>query len=631
MRLVKHFLPTLGGGLAVGALFAVVICLPLPGWIGAKVRYGFGLWLIVFALLFYYAYRYNKSWAVVVLVSLFCALSLSGLWVNKSNDLQVLSGFVFFSDAAQYYTDALRLLAGFSMSAFSGRHPLSTVFFGTLLWFVNGNLQVALILLAMIVAFCIIILGDSVSHLLGPVAAASLVTLLLLFCRRFTGVLNSEQLGFTLGCLSLAFLLWATSNKDAWIGIVGVLFLGLAVAVRPGAFLILFFAPVWVAQHIPIFPNKWLASLSVGMLAAVVGFILIVLCNSLLAEKGTVAFSNYSYSLYGMVFGNRGWEQFAVDHPDTLALPAPQVEAIAFHETFQAIKADPFLGLRGWSSSWLGYFTVGSESLYGFVASGETASLGKTESIPSQSVYILVRLTLYALTIFGVWSLWCNKELLSHSLLFWCGMATLLGVSYIPAHDAGMMRIHAASLPYLLCLPAMGLASLFRRHTLIGQFRDRNPQGLFAYGLLVFLLAGIPLFTLSTRRPADFSNVDSQCGADQVSVIVEMNRGGYVKIIRDDGAVSSGYPVISHTEFLEKVNGFYRAGLLTDLAQIPPETILTSFLDLRTGQSGWLILPPTVNPAPGDVMEVCGNWHPGLLLKGLGFLQAKQTYIVSFE
>jgi len=630
MRLVKHFLPTLGGGLAVGALFAMVIFLPLPGWIGAMVRYGFGFWLIVFALLFYCACRYNKRWAVVVLVSLFCALSLSGLWVNKSNDLQVLSGFVFFSDAAQYYTDALRLLAGFSVSAFSGRHPLSTVFFGTLLWFMNGNLQVALLLLAMIVAFCVIILGDSVSRLLGPVAAASLITLLLLYCRRFTGVLNSEQLGFALGCISLAFLLCATSNKDAWIGISGLLFLGLAFAVRPGAFLILFFAPVWVAQNIPIFPTKWLASLSVGILAVAVGSMLIVLCNSLLAEKGTVAFSNYSYSLYGMVFGDQGWEQFVLDHPDTLSLPAPQAEAIAFHETFQAVKADPLLGLRGWSSSWLGYFTVGPESLYGFVAGGETASLGKTESIPSQSVYILVRLTLYVLTIFGVWSLWRNQELLSHSLLFWCGMATLLGVSYIPSHDAGMMRIHAASLPYLLCLPAMGLESLFRRNTLVGQFLDRNPQGLFAYGLLVFLLAGIPLFALSTRRQ-DFSNVVSQCGADQVSVIVRMNRGGYVKIIRDDGVVPSGYPVVPHTDFLKKVNGFYRAGLLTDLAQIPPETILTSFLDLRTGQSGWLILPPTVKPAPGAVMEVCGNWHPGLLIKGLGFLQAKQMYIVSFH
>lgn len=619
----------LGNALGVGALVLMVRFLPLPGWLGATVRYGFGLWLVVLAVMFYLAYRYNKRWVVVVLVSLFCALSLSGLWVNRSNDLQVLSGFVFFSDAAQYYADSLRLLAGFSMSAFSGRHPLSTVFFGTLLWLVNGDLQLVLILLVLLVAVSVIVLGDFVSRLHGPVAAALLTTLLLVFARRFTGLLNSEQLGFALGCLSLLFLLRATAKRDAWSGILGLLFLGLAIAVRPGAFLILFFTLVWVAQNIPVFSRHGLASFSVGLLAVGAGLILTLVCNSLLAEKGTVAFSNYSYSLYGMVFGDQGWEQFALDHPEASSLPAPQVESIALRETFQAVRANPYLGLRGWGRSLLGYYAFGPGSLYGFVSDGRIASLGEAEPTFSQRVYIPVRLTFYALTVLGMWSLWRNKKILSHSLLFWSGVATLLGVSFLPSRDAGMMRIHAASMPYLLCLPAIGFISLFPKHPAADeQFPDQAPHNFLAYGLFALLLAGIPLFALFTQRQ-DFFNVESQCSVDQVSVIVRMNYGSQLKIVEDDRVILSAYPMVHHSEYLEKVNGFYRAGLLTDLAQIPPETMLTYFLDLRIGQSGWLILPLKENPVPGSIVEVCGRWHPDLLAKGLGFLQAEQVHVIS--
>jgi hypothetical protein len=618
----------LGVILVVAAIFVVSIVLPVPGWVGAMARYGFGLWLIVLTLLFYFAYCYKKRWVVAALTALYCALSLSGLWVNKSNDLQVLSGFVFFSDAAQYYADALRVTAGYSMSAFSGRHPLSTVFFAILLWLTNGNLQIVLALLAMIVSLCVVALGDTLSQRLGPVAAAALTVLLLLFYRRFTGLLNSEHLGFAFGCLSLAFLLFAADDKNAMAGLSGLLFLGIAIAARPGAFLILFFALIWVTRNISLFPNRWSASFSIGILAVSTGFLLVLLCNSPLAEKGAVAFSNYSYSLYGMVYGGQGWEQFAMDHPDALSLPSSQAESIALHEALQAVKASPLLGLRRWSSSLLGYFTLGPESLYGFVSNGETASLGRLEPAHLHRVYIPLRLTLYALTVIGVWSLWYNRRSLPHSILFWSGVATLVGISFVPAGDAGMMRIHAASMPYLLCLPVMGFVSPFPKHPETDErFPVQTAHNLLAYGPLVFILAGIPSFALFTQRQ-NFSTLDSQCGVEQVSVIVRMDHGSHLKVVDDDRMISPAHPIVHHSEFLEKVNGFYRTGLLNGLVDVPPGTVLTFFLDLRTGQSGWLILPLPEYPAPGSLVEVCGRWHPDLLARGLGFLQAEQVHLI---
>ena len=628
MEAVMRVLSALGVILGVAVIFVLMVFLPIPDWVGATVRYGFGLWLVFLTLLFYFAYRQNRQWAVAGLVALFCALSLSGLWVNKSNDLQVLSGFVFFSDAAQYYADALRLPAGFPMSAFSGRHPLSTVLFGILLFLANGNLQIVLTLLAMIVSLCLTALGNTTSHILSPVAAAVLTVLLLLFYRRFTGLLNSEHLGFSFGCLSLVFLLSAADDKNAWTGLSGLLFLGLAIAARPGAFLILFFALIWVARIVPLFPYKPLASISVGILAVSIGFVLTVLCNSLLTEKGAVAFSNYSYSLYGMVSGGGGWEQFALDHPEALSLPSPQAESIALHEALQGVIANPLRGLRGWSISLLGYFTLGPESLFGFISSGKTASMGEMEPARLHWIYILVRLTFYTMTVIGGWFLWRHRRSRTHSLLLWSGVATLAGVSLAPASDAGMMRIHAASIPYLLCLPVMGFVSLFPKHLATEkQSSFQAIHNFLAYGLFVFLLAGIPMFVLLTQRQ-DFSKLNSQCGADQVSVIVRVDHGSQLEIVDDTHKTLSAHSIIHHSEFLEKVNGFYRPGLLNGLARIHPGTVLAFFLDLRTDQSGWLIIPSPEYPLPGSLVEVCGKWHPDLIAKGLGFLQAEQVHLV---
>lgn len=619
----KSYLPALGGILAAFALFAAIVFLPIPGWIGTSTRYGFGFWLFALGLLLYLAYRSGRTWMAGILVLLFCALSLSGLWANAANELQVLGGYLYFSDASQYHADALRLLEGFPVSIFSARHPLPTLLLGILLRLMDGNLQLALIILAVVVSLCIATLGNSVARLAGPAAAALLVAGLLLFYRRFIGLPNGEQLGLALGCLSLSFLLRAAAEKNAADGLSGLLFLGLGVAARPGAFLILIFALIWITRNVPVFPRKRIASLCLGLAAVSLGFVLTFLGNFILAEKGSLAFSNYAYSLYGVVTGNRGWEQFATDHPDALTLPSPQAEWIALREVSRAVQADPMSGLRGWIGSYLGYFTTGPASLFGFLSGGETASRGSPEAESLKWAYVLTRLLMYSLAIRGMWSLWRRSSHSIHSLLFWSGVATLLGLSFFPARDAGMMRIHAVSIPFLLCLPSLGLSSLSSEvHAGDIPPASRNLRALLAYGLLSLVLASLPLFSAFTQRQGYSA---SRCDPDQVPVITRINRGGYIVIVGDDQTVAAGSPFLRYSDFLQRVGSFHRADLLADLSQIPLRSRLSAFVDLRTGQSGWLILPLSATPAPGEVVNVCGTWHPSLLAKGLGFFRAERV------
>jgi hypothetical protein len=625
MRSVRLYLILAGSMCMAFALFAAIAWLPLPRWVGTTVRYGFGFWILGLGISLFLAYRSSRSWPAAVVLLFFGAVSVSGLWRNASNELQVLSGFLFFSDAAQYQADAMRLLAGFPISTFSARHPLSTLFLGTLLWLVDGNLQLALLFLAFGVSLCIYVAGDALARAAGPLAAAVLATGLFLYCRRFTGIPNTEQLGLAFGCLSLAFLFRA-AERHASSGLLGLFLLGLAVVTRPGTFLILLVCLIWVTRKSPLIPEKPFVSLCAGALAVSTGLVLTLLCNSLLADRRSIPFSNYSYSLYGIAAGNRGWEQFTYDHPNTPALPAGQAEAIAFQDAFLAFRANPLHGLQSWVQSFLEYFTAGAFSLYGFISGGEVASLGLPEPVALQPVYILIRLLLYVFTFLGLWKLWQKRSQPVFSLLFCAGVAVLLGLAFIPARDAGMMRVHAASLPYLLCLPSVGLALLLRLQERNVTMRGGGsyPLPVFVAGcLLLVLTAGFPLF-VSLPPNIDLSQDDSACAPYETLVTVNVKQGSYLKVTDTSDSAH-----VSYSDFLNRVRGFYRADLLAGLAYIPPEALLMNYVDLRTSQLGWLILPLAGNVLPDGTVDVCGEWQPGLLAKGLGFLQADRVYLIS--
>ncbi|MBK7449387.1 MAG: hypothetical protein IPJ47_08125 [Anaerolineales bacterium] len=75
--------------------------------------------------------------------------------------------------------------------------------------------------------------------------------------------------------------------------------------------------------------------------------------NSLLAKAidspSSAMFSNYSYTLYGLASGNKGWEQVTIDHPE---VGANEIFELAFTK----IKNNPILLLREITGAYLDYF-----------------------------------------------------------------------------------------------------------------------------------------------------------------------------------------------------------------------------------------------------------------------------------
>ena len=79
-------------------------------------------------------------------------------------------------------------------------------------------------------------------------------------------------------------------------------------------------------------------------------FILNFLLTKAIADPQGIPFSNYSYTLYGLASGNKGWTQAGYDYPNAS-------EQDIMHLALDKIRSSPTLFLRGMLGSYRDYFT----------------------------------------------------------------------------------------------------------------------------------------------------------------------------------------------------------------------------------------------------------------------------------
>ena len=160
-------------------------------------------------------------------------------WGQAQSDGALIGGLLPWSDASNYYHGAKNLVEGNDMPLWNGRRPLSTGMLAVFLAFTGQNLQLTLVLLVLITAVSVFFLTQEVSNRYGVVAGAVTLLVLALFYYQFVGTVMSEHLGLALGALALTLLLNG-AFKGRMITIwAGLFFLGLALAARAGAFLVL--------------------------------------------------------------------------------------------------------------------------------------------------------------------------------------------------------------------------------------------------------------------------------------------------------------------------------------------------------------------------------------------------------
>lgn len=439
---------------ALGIYFLALV-LPIPAAVGLFVRSNLVVLAVIALPAFYFAFKVRGALGTFLSLTvslLLVALSLSGLWRSGASEPFIIGGLLPFSDAASYYSDALRVTEGFRFSAFSARRPLFPALLTVLLAVTGQNLLVSLAILGVIIAGMITLAARALKNSWGALPAAVFAFTLFLFYRRIGGTTMTENLGLPLGVAAFVILYSAARERNLVRVSLGLLLLTLALNARAGTFFVL---PALVLWSGFAFRGELRFSwLVFGSAAAVVaaGFLLNMLVFKLIADPGGMVFSNFSYTLYGVVAGGKGWMQILIDHPELAQLDDVTRSARTYALVFETWKAQPFGIVVGALKNWLDYLLPRGAGAFGFI---------RGEALQGWVNYA-VRIALSLLAAWGLVSTWRGRKTEPNAMLLWAALGIFLSVPFVPPNDSNQMRVYAATVPFLIAFCAIGMGSIIQ-------------------------------------------------------------------------------------------------------------------------------------------------------------------------
>ena len=613
-----------------------------------------GLWLkytylaapLVIAGLYVAISRFEDTFHAAGVVPAFilcvCLIVLVGVWQAGVSDLSIIGGLLPYSDAHGYYTDALRLLHGQKFSVFSSRRPLFPAFLATILNLTDLNLRFALVFLTAMVVIAICFAVREVQRTLGLGAGILMVLCLFMFYRRYIGSTLTEHLGLTLGCLAFA-LIWRGAVA-ARMGPVffGLFLLSLALNARAGAFLILPAIVLWAAWVFRGPKGSVLRTFGGGTAAVLLGFAVNGLVLHAVGIPGS-AYSNFSYTLYGLVFGGN-WSLALQQHPELATLAPVEQAHRVYALAWEHIRTNPLSLLAGSVRAWTAFFLGRSGAWFSFILylSPEWADLREmllADGVKAlnfrRDLWVLLDVSaremwiiaLHGLLAAGLVVLWRNHRRPLPRLIIAAWAGILLSVPFVPPWDADNMRAYAATTPFVIALPIMGLS--YRREGKMqwfaGEQKKASPRvtDLYVFSALLIALqilgplAGIAgatarvangqekLFAVkcAPNCQARLVSIDPRISihlVDSVAGQAADRPGNYVNVrdLRERKHIKD-YPDVWH---------IWRA-----ISRLPAGTTLAMAYDVRSGDTVYVQSSSTVFPRSLGLVVLCGevirdNW-----------------------
>ena len=593
------------------ALYGVLLSVPIPQQVGLSVRYDFTVLLIPVMGLIFLALLpggWKGTLAGLGLCLALLALAVSGLWASGVSEPNILGGLLPFSDAAGYYSDARRLLEGQLFSSFSSRRPLFAGMLSALLWVTGRNLQLTIAVLVAISAIACYLLVREVQSTHGSLAAALVMVILFVYYRRFSGTTLTENLGFPAGALAVALLWRGAGQKKRGYILGGIFLLTLALNARAGTFFVLPVLVIWAAW---VFREKWIVSLPVlGMAAGaiVAGFLVNTIMFRALASPEGTPFSNFSYTLYDLASGGKGWQQVKKDHPEIMQLSEPAYSQKIYALAFTEIQRHPGNFASGVLKTWPAFFSWEKSSVFGFMG-GEQAT-----------VAVLARLLLLLLSVAGL--VWCFLKWREPipALLLAVLLGTFLSVPFVPPWEADRMRAYASTLPFYAIYPAVGLVFLLSQvkwnlWTKVSQAAQAPrpvefPRILISASviLVAFVVIG-PLLVRLLAHPVEHAALT--CPAGSKTIYARIPTGSYIQLVSNDQAPHPHLPLLRLDEFKTSLIDFMYSEITREFSNLNAPTTITNAISLDSGGELWLVVKSDLVPEKAGILGICGKWSQG--------------------
>jgi hypothetical protein len=544
-----------------GLLYALILGSGCLAGIGFEIRYDSVLLPLALACVFYAITRIEPRWHWPVLLLLFvslCGMVLSSVWVKGVSDLSVMAGHFQLSDAYSYLNGSLNLMYCGQLTDVASRRPISPALGAIMLFVCRGHVKCHLALPVFFTAIGISWSARELMRTHGYAASYVFSLGLFLFYRRFIGTVLTEHVGLLFGMVAFA-MIWRSAYNRSRIELAGGVFaLSTALFARAGAFFVLPAILLWASRF---WRKKRFVSRSVVAMACVamcmgcsISFTL-----SRTVGKPNVPMGNFGYALYGMLNGGN-WQKVLEDHPEVIELPEAEKNQVILNLAKDIIKKNPLSLITGSARAVKALF-FSFEGAYSFVRFGLQRSIRAWPHMTSFSEQGLARgiknnswkyiqisavyatyIMLYLFALIGLLSAIRARAAESYGLLLWAVLGTVASAPFAPPWDSDLMRAYAATMPFLLAIPAVGLASIKEQYFGIRKIADQNVNDFSPTDIVLVLIAVIiiPFICLSPillsfetfRMKNDHVRIISAISSDSLSVLpgsslyVHENHGG---------------------------------------------------------------------------------------------------------
>jgi hypothetical protein len=297
---------------------------------------------------------------------------LIDIWGSAKTVSFAVGGFFQVSDASNYAVCANRVLdqgvLGLRVADYGVgwclRRPIYATFLATILGITGRSWLWTLLIQSTLVGLSIAVLLRAVSRLAGLITALLVLWLMFSFSTEHVfPATATESAGFALGAVGLALLLDATRVADQRLLFLGAACLSVALNARAGTFFALPFLAVAVFFQSMSWRSRLLSTV-IAIAGIASGFAAHLLLVVYFGGASSASHGSFSYILYGLSVGGKGWDQIVTDHPEifrgrsdaeiaglifdlawTNVVSSPLVIAKALQRNLFSYLDDPLLGM----------------------------------------------------------------------------------------------------------------------------------------------------------------------------------------------------------------------------------------------------------------------------------------------
>lgn len=540
---------------------------------------------------------YNKR--IINLFVITCALLIFSMpllefWLTGKTTYQAIGGLLPWSDASGWLYGASHLLYEGQMQPWSVRRPLNPVFIATLSFLTGENLQLLLLVRAVLAGLACFFMAREISRSHGPAAGVLSFAVLGAFASQFVAFTLSETLGLALGATGFAVMWQAIPGRDLSRYAAGLFLLTLGLSARPGPMLILPALALWAGYGMS---DKRFAFRPFLMACAgvITGLTVTYLWAYFYGTGENIPAANYSFVMYGLAHGGESWQKIFIDYPEIKHLAEGKQAALAYKAAFDEIISNPPGLISGLGKFGAAYF----DKLFYYTPLALQLLMKLFAGLGVLVAVSCFRLPHMSFVLSGAAGI-----VVSSPFVYWADDAYRTFISTAP-FDAALVAIGLSGIVSLACLDTWTKRYSSMPDLPVGR-HGRSGAAVLG-GILVFCCTAGAAMAISLHHRPVFA--DQNCEKGLSSAIIKL--GGSSPFIRI--ASNEAFTLLPDI----KLDDFNRRKQFADV-EIKP-----LLRDLRQGQllvfgynldnstqairGRWIIADSAQMPVPGAYYHVCGT------------------------